>query len=98
MSQEDVAIATEISSKSLHFARWGYDLSELQISSNDLITSQFTVHKQKLAIMQAYNIESAQRVTDMQVKPMKQPKQIKSAEQPVVSIDNNVAWVNDSCY
>lgn len=47
--------------------------------------------------MQAYNIESAQRVTDMQVKPMQQPKQIKSAEQPVVSIDNNVAWVKDSC-
>lgn len=27
--------------------------------------------------------------------PMKQPKQIKSAEQPVVSIDNNGAWVNE---
>lgn len=50
-----------------------------------------------LPIMHANNIESAQRVTDMQVKPMKQPKQIKSAEQPVVSIDNNVAWGNGSC-
>lgn len=46
--------------------------------------------------MQAYNIESAQCVTDMQVKPLKQPKQMVRAEQPAVSIDNNVARVNDS--
>lgn len=87
-----------------HLARWGSDFSELQIliilfkgPPMTFSPSRFAVHKQKWPIMQAYNIESARRVTDMQVKPMRQPKQIKSVEQPVVSIDNNVAWVNGSC-